>query len=44
MMEILRTSVMKFQGSWDKYVPLMEFSYNNTFHSSLGMVPYEALW
>ena len=35
---------MEFQGSWDKYVPLMEFAYNNTFHSSLGMAPYEALY
>ena len=41
--DMLRTSVMEFQGSWDKYVPLMEFAYNNTFHSSLGMAPYEAL-
>ena len=25
-------------------MPLMEFAYNNTFHSSLGMAPYEALY
>ena len=42
--DMLRTSVMELQGSWDKYVPLMELSYNNTFHSSLGMAPYEALY
>ena len=35
---------MELQDSWDKYVPLMEFAYNNTFHSSLGMASYEALY
>ena len=42
--DMLRTSVMELQGSWDKYVHLMEFAYNNTFHSSLGMAPYKALY
>ena len=42
--DMLRTCVMELQGSWDKHLPLMEFAYNNTFHSSLGMAPYEALY
>ena len=42
--DMLRTYVMELQGSWDKHLPLMEFSYNNTFHSSLRMAPYEALY
>ncbi len=29
--------------SWDKYIPLMEFAYNNSHQSSIGMAPYEAL-
>ena len=41
---MLRTCVMELHGSWDKHLPLMEFAYNNTFHSSLGMTPYEALY
>ena len=41
--DMLQTSMMELQVSWDKYVPLMEFSYN-TFHSSLGMAPYKALY
>ena len=41
---MLRTCVIELQGSWDKHLPLMEFSYNNTFHSSLGMAPYETLY
>ena len=39
--DMLRTCVIELQGSWDKHLPLMEFAYNNTFHSSLGMAPYE---
>ena len=35
---------MEFSGSWDKYIPLMEFSYNNSFQSSIGMAPYKALY
>ena len=35
---------MEFSGSWDRYIPLMEFSYNNSFQSSIGMAPYEALY
>ncbi|KAA0053144.1 Retrovirus-related Pol polyprotein from transposon 17.6 [Cucumis melo var. makuwa] len=33
-----------FKGNWDAHLPLMEFSYNNSFHSSIGMTPYEALY
>ena len=35
---------MKFHGSCNKYVALIEFAYNNIYHCSLGMVPYEALY
>ena len=35
---------MEFLGSWDRYIPLMEFAYNNSFQSSIGMAPYEALY
>ena len=35
---------MEFSGSWDRYIPLMEFAYNNSFQSSIGMTPYEALY
>ena len=30
---------MEFSGSWDRYIPLMEFAYK-----SIGMAPYEALY
>ena len=35
---------MEFSGSWDRYIPLMEFAYNNGFQSSISMAPYEALY
>ena len=35
---------MDFQGSWNDYLPLVEFAYNNNYHSSIGMAPYEALY
>ena len=41
---MLRACVLEFQGSWDQYIALMEFAYNNHYHSSIGMVPYEALY
>ena len=42
--DMLRGCVMEFSGSWDRYISLMEFSYNNSFQSSIGMAPYEALY
>ena len=38
--DMLRGCVMEFSGSWDRYITLMEFSYNNSFQSSIGMAPY----
>ena len=42
--DMLRGCVMEFTGSWDRYIPLMEFSYNNIYQTSIGMAPYEALY
>ena len=36
--------VMEFTRSWDRYIPLIEFAYNNSYQSSIGMTPYEALY
>ena len=35
---------MDFGGSWKDHMPLVEFSYNNNFQTSIGMTPYEALY
>ena len=42
--DMLRGCVMEFTGSWDKYVPLMEFSYTNSYQARIGIAPYEALY
>ncbi|GKE46114.1 putative reverse transcriptase domain-containing protein [Tanacetum coccineum] len=31
--DMLRTCVLDFGGSWDVHLPLVEFSYNNSYHS-----------
>ena len=41
---ILRGCVLDFLVSWDRYISLIEFSYNNSYQSSIGMAPYEALY
>ena len=41
---MLRSCVMDFRGSWDDHLPLIEFAYNNSYHSSIQMAPYEALY
>ncbi|KAM2932843.1 hypothetical protein FF1_040866 [Malus domestica] len=35
---------LQFGDAWHKRLDLMEFSYNNSFHSSIGMSPFEALY
>ena len=42
--DMLRACVLDFEGSWDKYLPLIEFAYNNSYHSSIQMAPFEALY
>ena len=42
--DMLWGCVLDFSGSWDRYIPLMEFAYNNSYQSSIGMAPYEALY
>ena len=42
--DMLRLCVLDFKGNWDYYLPLIEFSYNNNFYSSIGMAPFEALY
>ena len=42
--DMLRGCVINFPGSWDRYIPLMEFAYNNSYQANIGMAPYEALY
>ena len=42
--DMLRACVLDFKGYWVKYLPLVEFAYNNSFQASIGIAPYEALY
>ena len=42
--DMLRMCVMDFSGQWDLHLPLIEFVYNNSYHASIEMAPYEALY
>ena len=36
--------MLDFLGSWDRYISLMKFVYNNSYQSNIGIAPYEALY
>ncbi|GJU38914.1 putative ribonuclease H-like domain-containing protein [Tanacetum coccineum] len=42
--DMLRVCVLDFGGSWDVHLLLVEFSYNNSYHSSVRCAPFEALY
>ena len=42
--DMLRACVIEYEGSWDTHLPLVEFAYNNSYHSSIKMDPYELLY
>ncbi|KAA0037040.1 pol protein [Cucumis melo var. makuwa] len=42
--DMLRACVLKFSGSWDSHLHLMEFAYNNNYQATIGMTPFEALY
>ena len=42
--DMMRACVIEFRGNWDEHIPLMEFAYNNSYHSSIGMTPYETFY
>ncbi|WMV33264.1 hypothetical protein MTR67_026649 [Solanum verrucosum] len=42
--DMLRSCVIGFGGHWDKFLPLCEFSYNNSYRSSIDMAPFEAFY
>ncbi|GJW90860.1 putative reverse transcriptase domain-containing protein [Tanacetum coccineum] len=42
--DMLRACVIDFGSSWDRHLPLVEFSYNNSYHASIKAAPFEALY
>nr|GEY73559.1 putative reverse transcriptase domain-containing protein [Tanacetum cinerariifolium] len=41
---MLRACILDFEVSWDVHPPSVEFSYNNSYHSSLRRASFEALY
>ncbi|GJZ83825.1 putative reverse transcriptase domain-containing protein [Tanacetum coccineum] len=42
--DMLRAYVIAFGNGWDRHLPLVEFSYNNSYHTSIKVAPFEALY
>ena len=42
--DMLRACMLDFQGTWEDHLSLVEFAYNNSYHSSIKMAPFEALY
>ncbi|GJU93035.1 putative reverse transcriptase domain-containing protein [Tanacetum coccineum] len=42
--DMLRACVIDFGSSWDRHLPLIEFSYKNSYHASIKAAPFEAFY
>ncbi|GJX63379.1 putative reverse transcriptase domain-containing protein [Tanacetum coccineum] len=42
--DMLRACAINFGENWDTHLPLVEFSYNNSYQSSVKCAPFEALY
>ncbi|GKC62683.1 putative reverse transcriptase domain-containing protein [Tanacetum coccineum] len=42
--DMLRACVIDFGNGWVRHFPLVEFSYNNSYHASIKAAPFEALY
>ncbi|GKB52122.1 putative reverse transcriptase domain-containing protein [Tanacetum coccineum] len=42
--DMLRACVIDLGNGWDKHLPLVEFTYNNSYHTSIKAAPFEALY
>jgi hypothetical protein len=42
--DMLRACALQYERSWDKSLPYVEFSYNNSYQESLTMTPFEMLY
>ncbi|GKA91024.1 putative reverse transcriptase domain-containing protein [Tanacetum coccineum] len=42
--DMLRACVIDFGKGWDRHLPLVEFSYNNSYHTSIKAAPFESLY
>nr|GEV73065.1 reverse transcriptase domain-containing protein [Tanacetum cinerariifolium] len=43
-LDMLRACILDFGRGWDRHLPLVEFSYNNSYHTNIKSAPFEALY
>nr|GEV87875.1 putative reverse transcriptase domain-containing protein [Tanacetum cinerariifolium]GEX95781.1 putative reverse transcriptase domain-containing protein [Tanacetum cinerariifolium] len=42
--DMLRAFVIDFRNGWERHLPLIEFSYKNSYHANIKAAPFEALY
>ncbi|GJU27441.1 putative reverse transcriptase domain-containing protein [Tanacetum coccineum] len=42
--DMLRACVLDFGKGWDRHLPLVEFLYNNSYHTRIKAAPFEAFY
>ncbi|GKF25602.1 reverse transcriptase domain-containing protein [Tanacetum coccineum] len=42
--DMLRSCIIDFVKGWERHLPLVEFSYNNSYHASIKVAPFKALY
>ncbi|GJW38231.1 putative reverse transcriptase domain-containing protein [Tanacetum coccineum] len=42
--DMLRACVLDFGKGWDRHLPLVEFSYYNSYHTNIKAAPFEVLY
>jgi hypothetical protein len=42
--DLLKACVLEFGGNWEDHLPLMKFTYNNSYQATIRMALYEALY
>nr|GEV06077.1 putative reverse transcriptase domain, ribonuclease H-like domain, aspartic peptidase domain protein [Tanacetum cinerariifolium] len=42
--DMLQACVIDFGKGWERHLPLVEFSYNNSYHASIKAAPFDALY
>ena len=44
LVDMLREFMIDFKGIWDDHLPLIEFLYDNRYHSTIGMEPFQEIY
>ena len=42
--DLLRSCVLEIGGNWEDHFPLVEFTCNSSYQTTIGMAPFEALY